>query len=112
MGKYLAALLGFALLGCATPKPTANDAVIYFILPGMTSASGAYQPTYFDNVEMRDDRMALFASYLPAGVYTYSYLARATTPGAYGVLPAHAYLSYFPDVFGRSDGGRFTVGEK
>ena len=58
---------------------------------------------------MRDDRTALFASYLPAGVYTYSYLARATTPGTYSVLPAQARLSYSPDVFGRSDGGRFVV---
>ncbi len=66
-------------------------------------------PTYFDHVEMRDDRTALFASYLPAGVYTYSYLARATTPGTYSVLPAQAHLSYSPDVFGRSDGGRFVV---
>ena len=43
---------------------------------------------------MRDDRTVLFATYLPAGVYTYSYLARATTPGAYSVLPAQACLSY------------------
>ena len=46
MRKFLAASLLVLLFGCATPKPTANDAVIYFILPGMTSASGAYQPTY------------------------------------------------------------------
>ena len=70
---------------------------------------GDIQPTYFDNVEMRDDRTALFASYLPAGVYTYSYLARATTPGIYRILPAQARLTYSPDVFGRSDGGAFVV---
>jgi uncharacterized protein YfaS (alpha-2-macroglobulin family) len=70
---------------------------------------GEYQPTYFDNVEMRDDRTALFASYLPAGVYTYRYLARATTPGTYRILPAQARLTYSPDVFGRSDGGAFVV---
>jgi uncharacterized protein YfaS (alpha-2-macroglobulin family) len=69
---------------------------------------GPYEPPTFDNVEMRDDRTALFASYLPAGVYTYSYLARATTAGTYSVLPAQARLSYSPDVFGRSDGGRFV----
>ena len=31
------------------------------------------------------------------------------SPGIYSVLPTHAYLTYFPDVFGRSDGGQFTV---
>jgi hypothetical protein len=46
MRKLLGLLLAVMLVGCATPKPTANDAVIYFILPGMTSTSGAYQPTY------------------------------------------------------------------
>ena len=46
MRKSVGLLLAVTLIGCATPKPTANDAVIYFILPGMTSTSGAYQPTY------------------------------------------------------------------
>ena len=67
---------------------------------------------YFDNVEMRDDRTLLYASYLPAGVYEYRYLARATTPGTYGVLPAQAQLTYLPDVWGRSDSAQFTVTAK
>jgi len=47
MRKSLAALLAVALLGCASqPQPTAGDSVIVFILPGMTSLSGAYQPSY------------------------------------------------------------------
>src|SRR5678809_935163 len=46
MGKYLAAMLAVAMVACATPKPTANDAVIYFILPGMTGTGGQYQPSY------------------------------------------------------------------
>jgi hypothetical protein len=47
MGKYATALLAVAMLGCAgQPKPTATSSVVVFILPGMTSASGAYQPTY------------------------------------------------------------------
>ena len=35
--------------------------------------------------------------------------ARATTPGDFFVAPAHAEETYFPEVFGRSDSGRFTV---
>ena len=63
----------------------------------------------FDNVEMRDDRTVLFASYLSPGTYVYEYYARATTPGQYMNLPAHVELLYYPDVFGHSDGGQFTV---
>jgi uncharacterized protein YfaS (alpha-2-macroglobulin family) len=63
----------------------------------------------FDNVEMRDDRTVLFAGYMGPGTYVYEYFARATTPGVYMSLPAHAELLYYPDVFGHSDGGQFTV---
>jgi uncharacterized protein YfaS (alpha-2-macroglobulin family) len=34
---------------------------------------------------------------------------RASVPGAFNVMPATAYQMYFPEVFGRSDGGKFTV---
>ncbi|HKP52311.1 MAG TPA: Ig-like domain-containing protein [Chloroflexia bacterium] len=63
----------------------------------------------FSNVEMRDDRTVLFADYMGAGTYVYEYYARATTPGVYMGLPAHAEMLYYPDVFGHSDGGAFTV---
>ena len=36
---------------------------------------------------------------------------RATTPGAFQVLPTTAYEMYFPDVFGRSAGALFRVME-
>ncbi|MQA00085.1 MAG: hypothetical protein GEU80_12290 [Dehalococcoidia bacterium] len=63
----------------------------------------------WDQVDVRDDRLTLFADDLPKGVHEYVYFARATTPGDYFVAPAHAQESYFPEVFGRSDSGRFTV---
>ncbi len=63
----------------------------------------------FSNVEMRDDRTVLFASYMGPGTYVYEYFARATTPGVYMGLPARAEMLYYPDVFGYSDGGAFTV---
>ena len=47
MRKCLTALLAVAMLGCASqPRPTPSNAVIVFILPGMTSTTGFYQPTY------------------------------------------------------------------
>jgi alpha-2-macroglobulin len=82
--------------------------------PDPNSGGGYYDSWYwrwgpFDNVEMRDDRTVLFATYMAPGTYVYEYYARATTPGQYLSLPAHAELLYFPDVFGHSDGGEFTV---
>ena len=34
---------------------------------------------------------------------------RASVPGQFLVMLANAYEMYFPEVFGRSDGGKFTV---
>jgi len=61
------------------------------------------------HAELRDEKVALFADYLPRGTYEYVYAVRCTTPGRFQVLPATAYLMYFPDTFGRSDGLAFTV---
>ncbi len=66
-----------------------------------------YSP--WDQIDLRDDRLVLLASRLPPGVHEYVYYARATTPGDFFVAPAHAEEAYFPEVFGRSDSGRFTV---
>ena len=64
---------------------------------------------YFSQTELRDERAVLFASYLPRGTYEYLYYIRASVPGEYLVIPTTAYEMYWPDVFGRSDGARFTV---
>jgi uncharacterized protein YfaS (alpha-2-macroglobulin family) len=64
---------------------------------------------YFNRVEQRDDRVALFANYLPKGSYEYSYLARATTSGEFQALPTSGYEMYFPEVGGRSEGGTLRI---
>jgi uncharacterized protein YfaS (alpha-2-macroglobulin family) len=61
------------------------------------------------HAELRDDRAALFAGYVPAGTYRYEYTVQLTTRGVFHALPAHAAESYFPEVFGRGAGGYFTV---
>ena len=79
------------------------------------SNSGHYAPWYrwyyspWQHVDIRDDRLTLEASRLPRGVHEYVYYARATTPGTFIVPPARAEETYFPEVFGRSDSGHFTV---
>ncbi len=62
-------------------------------------------------VELRDDRVALFATYLSPGAHTFTYLARATTSGTFRVLPAHAEMMYAPEVSGRTEGGVFEISE-
>ncbi|HEU0072862.1 MAG TPA: alpha-2-macroglobulin family protein, partial [Dehalococcoidia bacterium] len=59
--------------------------------------------------DLLDDRVRLSAESLAKGVYEFIYYARATTPGDFFVAPARVEESNFPDVFGRSDSGRFTV---
>jgi len=66
---------------------------------------------WFSHTELRDEKAVLFATYLPRGTYEYTYLIRASLPGEYRLIPTHAYEMYFPEVFGRSDGGLFTIGD-
>jgi len=63
------------------------------------------------NTDIRDEKVALFATYLPAGAYEYTFQVRASVPGEYRVLPAHGEMMYFPEVWGRSGGALFTVEE-
>ena len=59
--------------------------------------------------EMRDDRVLTFVEHMPAGMYHYRYLARATTPGRYVVPPTKAECMYDPAVFGRTSGSQLEV---
>ncbi|MBN1249422.1 MAG: Ig-like domain-containing protein [Anaerolineae bacterium] len=72
---------------------------------------GYYGWWWFSHTEIRDEKAVLFATYLPRGTYEYTYLIRASLAGEYRVIPTHAYEMYFPEVFGRSDGGVFTIVE-
>ncbi len=58
--------------------------------------------TWYEHQNMRDERAEAFASLLWDGVYEYTYIARATTPGTFVVPPAKAEEMYSPEVFGRS----------
>ncbi len=57
---------------------------------------------WYEHQNMRDDRAEAFTSLLWDGVYEYTYIARATTPGTFIVPPAKAEEMYSPEVFGRS----------
>jgi hypothetical protein len=57
---------------------------------------------WFDHQNLRDERAEAFTPLLWDGVYEYTYIARATTPGRFVVPPARAEEMYSPEVFGRS----------
>jgi uncharacterized protein YfaS (alpha-2-macroglobulin family) len=67
---------------------------------------------WYSHSEMRDEKVVLFADYLPAGTYEFVYTFRATLPGEYHVIPTVAYEFYFPEVFGRADGRLFVIEER
>jgi hypothetical protein len=65
--------------------------------------------TWSDHQNMRDERAEAFTPLLWEGVYQYTYIARATTPGRFVVPPAKAEEMYSPDVFGRSGSDTVVV---
>jgi alpha-2-macroglobulin len=57
---------------------------------------------WYQHQNLRDQRAEAFTTLLWEGVYTYSYVSRATTPGSFIVPPAKAEEMYAPETFGRS----------
>jgi uncharacterized protein YfaS (alpha-2-macroglobulin family) len=56
----------------------------------------------FDHVEIRDNKVLLFANSLMPGIHTHRYLARALTFGRFALPGTKAEAMYEPEVFGRS----------
>ncbi len=64
---------------------------------------------HFSQVQYRDEKVLLFADYLPAGTYIYTYLVRASSVGTFSSIPPTAQEFYFPEVYGRGEGSTFVV---
>jgi uncharacterized protein YfaS (alpha-2-macroglobulin family) len=64
---------------------------------------------WYEHDNLRDERVEVFASRLSGGVYSYAYLARATTPGEFVVPPPKAEEMYQPETFGRGGSDRVIV---
>ncbi len=64
---------------------------------------------WYEHQNLRDERVEAYTSLLWDGVWTYSYVAAATTPGVYVVPPAKAEEMYAPETFGRSASDRVIV---
>ncbi|MYH62994.1 MAG: hypothetical protein F4148_14980 [Caldilineaceae bacterium SB0675_bin_29] len=74
-----------------------------------TQTGRRWWDSWYQHQNLRDERAEAFTSYLWAGVYQYSYLARATTPGAFVAPPAKAEEMYAPETFGRTKTDRIVV---
>ncbi len=68
-----------------------------------------WSSAWYEHQNMRDERVEAFASLLYGGVYSYSYVARATTPGTFVVPPPKAEEMYDPETFGRGAGDRVII---
>ena len=58
---------------------------------------------------MRDEKVVLYATYLPRGTYQFNYVIYPGLAGEYNVIPTTGQEFYFPEVYGRSDGMLFTI---
>ncbi len=61
------------------------------------------------HIEMRDDRVVVFASRVPKGLSRIVYRCRAEVPGDFHALPLTGYLMYAPDIRANSDEFRVEV---
>jgi alpha-2-macroglobulin len=105
------------------PIPAGTDAIDPNLLTSQSGMGGRIVPEegefgrgfwgwwYFDHIQYRDEKVVFLSQFLPAGTYQYTYYLQANIPGTYQVMPATAREEYFPEVFGRSEGMIFTIGE-
>jgi uncharacterized protein YfaS (alpha-2-macroglobulin family) len=63
----------------------------------------------FNPAQIYDDHISWTASYLPAGTYELTYTLTLLQPGEYKLLPARAWMFYFPEVQGNSAGGMLEI---
>jgi len=63
----------------------------------------------FNAAQIYDDHISWTASYLPAGSYDLTYTLTVLQAGEYHLLPAHAWMFYFPEVQGNSAGGLLEI---
>jgi hypothetical protein len=76
---------------------------------GVDQARGS---SFFDHIEIQNDRVILFDNHMSEGVYRFKYITRATTTGRFIRMPAQAKDMYNPEIYGQSTGGLFWIQPK
>jgi uncharacterized protein YfaS (alpha-2-macroglobulin family) len=112
-------------LQVATPQPRFDVALVDQLPAGLEAIDGTLATTSMQDLaderggndagygfgrrQLNDASVAWYGSYLPPGVQTVSYLARATTPGTYVLPGATIEEMYHPEVHGRTASGSVVV---
>jgi uncharacterized protein YfaS (alpha-2-macroglobulin family) len=96
------------------PSGDDDETVAVIGAPGLGGPRGAgswwwWRRVWYEHQNLRDERVEAFASLLWEGVYSYSYVARATTPGRFVVPPPKAEEMYHPETFGRGATDRVVI---
>jgi alpha-2-macroglobulin len=69
--------------------------------PGRWGGWWWWSRPWYEHQNLRDERVEAFTSLLWEGVWTYTWVGRATTPGRFVVPPPKAEEMYHPETFGR-----------
>lgn len=87
------------------PKPAGCEPVE--LVSGYAHGGGVYA-----NLELRDQKVVFFATYLSQGTHKLAYELRCETPGVFSALPSRAEAMYTPHVRAISDSARLAIVEK
>lgn len=87
------------------PKPAGCEPVR--LVSGSTYGGGTYC-----NLELRDEHVAFFATYLRQGTHKLTYKLRCETPGVFNALPSRAEAMYAPLVRAISDSAKMAIVER
>ncbi|NLG83750.1 MAG: hypothetical protein GX493_03875 [Firmicutes bacterium] len=68
----------------------------------------SFTPTYLD---IRDDRLIVFADFGRAGTYRFYYAARAVSRGTFVLPSLRAECMYEPEVYGVTSGGKVRISD-
>ena len=92
------------------PLPAGLEAIDVELGKGSAAMTiSGYRAGWVSHQELRRDRAVIFADRLPEGTHTTTVFVRATTPGDYVMPAASAELMYYPEIYGRTTGGRLVV---
>ncbi len=102
---------GFEAINAQLASSSANElgaAATADVNQNQAGVPSAYEAGV-NHVELRDDRVLLFAQSFEPGTFVYSYLVRATSPGSFVVPPTQAEEMYRPEIFGRTASAQVVV---
>lgn len=74
-------------------------------------SGGRYANGLCSNMELRDEKVAFFVTWLQQGSHEITYRMRAEIPGVIGSMPCRAVAMYAPRLGGTSDSWRVTVSD-